>query len=57
MGEVFRARERADGKELYFVAPDSKMMAVTVAASGAATEGTAIPPITLIQHWNPGVKK
>ena len=86
-------RWRADGKELYFVAPDSTMMAVTVAASGAeleagkavalfstnipwgsdkaqyavardgrflinqTREGTATPPITLIQHWNPEAKK
>jgi Tol biopolymer transport system component len=31
-------RWRADGKELYFIAPDSKMMAVTIAASGTTLE-------------------
>jgi hypothetical protein len=31
-------RWRADGKELYFLAPDSTMMAVTVAASGTTLE-------------------
>ena len=33
-----QARWRADGKELYFLAPDSKIMAVTVAASGTTLE-------------------
>jgi dipeptidyl aminopeptidase/acylaminoacyl peptidase len=40
-------RWRADGKELYFIAPDGKLMAATVTASGSAFEpGT---PVALFQ--------
>jgi hypothetical protein len=45
-------RWRVDGKELYFIAPDNKLMAVTVAASGSTFEAgrpvalfpTSVPP-------------
>jgi len=38
-------RWRADGKELYYLAPDGKLMAVPVAAQGAA-QGAALAPGT-----------
>jgi hypothetical protein len=89
-------RWRADGKELYYIAPDGKLMAAPIAASGATVEpgmpvslfqtrilgGGTVPnlgiyydvsadgrflidtvleddasPITLLQNWNPDVKK
>jgi len=43
-------RWRADGKELYFIAPDNKLMAVTVAASGSTFE--AGRPIALFPTSN-----
>ena len=89
---------RHDGKELYYIAPDSKLMAVSVTAAGRGLEmgapvalfqprilyGGALPigtawqydvakdgrflinvtvgdgvtaPITVIQNWQPGMKK
>jgi hypothetical protein len=36
---------RADGKELYFIAPDGKMMAASINSSG--TNLTAGPPVAL----------
>jgi len=40
-------RWRADGKELYYIAPDSKLMATPITASGATIEpGT---PVALFQ--------
>ncbi|HEY4579546.1 MAG TPA: hypothetical protein VIG89_00805, partial [Candidatus Acidoferrales bacterium] len=40
-------RWRADGKELYYIAPDGKLMAAPIAASGATIEpGT---PVALFQ--------
>ena len=37
-------RWRADGKELYFIAPDGKLMAASVTASGATfAAGTPVP--------------
>ena len=91
-------RWRKDGKELYYIAPDSKLMAVSMATTGRAPEmgapvalfrpyilygGTiapgvhwqydvapdgrflinvtpgdvVTPPITVIQHWQAGIKK
>jgi hypothetical protein len=38
-------RWRADGKELYYVAPDSKLMAVAVVTNGA-TQGATFAPGT-----------
>ena len=35
-------RWRADGKELYFLAPDATMMAVPVTASGASFERSVV---------------
>jgi Tol biopolymer transport system component len=40
-------RWRRDGKELFFIAPDAKMMAVAVSAFGASFE--AAPPAALFQ--------
>ena len=40
-------RWRHDGKELFFIAPDAKMMAVAVSASGTSFE--AAPPVALFQ--------
>lgn len=41
-GGGVQPRWRSDGKELYFIAPDSKLMTVTVAVSGSTFEaGTA----------------
>ena len=40
-------RWRADGKELFFVAPDAKVMAAAVAASGRTFE--AAQPVALFQ--------
>jgi len=40
-------RWRADGKELYFIAPDDKMMSVPVTASGSSFE--AGTPVALFQ--------
>jgi hypothetical protein len=40
-------RWRADGKELFFIAPDAKLMALTVAASNVTFE--AAPPVALFQ--------
>ena len=46
-------RWRADGKELYYVAPDDKLIAVTVAAQGAAlAPGT---PEALFQTHIPSI--
>jgi hypothetical protein len=44
-------RERADGKELYFLAPDNKLMA----AAAGATGGTFVPgtPEALFQTHPP----
>ena len=91
-------RWRKDGKELYYIAPDSKLMAVSIVTTGPAPErgepmalfrphivyggtvtpgvqqqydvapdgrflinvtpGDAVtPPITVIQHWQAGIKK
>ena len=40
-------RWRADGKELFFIAPDAKLMAAAVTASDATFE--AAPPVALFQ--------
>ena len=40
-----QARWRADGKELFFISPDGKMMAASIGVSGAAL--TAGTPVTL----------
>jgi len=40
-------RWRADGKELYFIAPSGKMMAARISASGATCE--AATPVALFQ--------
>ena len=40
-------RWRSDGKELFFVAPDAKMMAAAVIASDTTFE--AAPPVALFQ--------
>jgi hypothetical protein len=40
-------RWRADGKELFFIAPDTKLMAAAVTASGTTFE--AAPPVALFQ--------
>jgi len=40
-------RWRADGKELYFIAPDGKMMAAGIAVSGSTLQSD--PPVALFQ--------
>ncbi len=40
-------RWRADGKELFFIAPDAKLMAAAVTASDRTFE--AAPPVALFQ--------
>jgi serine/threonine protein kinase/Tol biopolymer transport system component len=40
-----QARWRADGKELYFIASDGKLMAVPVSSSGSAFEARAAVPL------------
>ena len=40
-------RWRHDGKELFFIAPDGQMIAVTVSVSGTSFE--AAPPVSLFQ--------
>ncbi|PYR82795.1 MAG: hypothetical protein DMG18_14535, partial [Acidobacteria bacterium] len=45
-----RSRRRSDGKELYFVAPDGKLMAASITAAGAtfsAATPTPLFPVTL----------
>ena len=43
-GGVGAPRWRADGKELYFIAPDGKLMAAPVTAKGTALEiGKPVP--------------
>ena len=49
-------RWRSDGKELYYLAPDNKLMAVAAGAQG----GTFVPgtPVVLFQtHPAPGINK
>ena len=49
-------RWRADGKELYYIAPDSKLMAVGVSTQGTTfTPGT--PEALFPTHITPGVFK
>jgi hypothetical protein len=40
-------RWRSDGRELYYVAPDGKLMAVSIAVSGSTLE--CGPPVALFQ--------
>ncbi len=49
-------RWRADGKELYYLAPDAKLMAVAVSARGAAFTARAPEPL-FFTHIAPGVFK
>ena len=49
-------RWRADGKELYYLAPDAKLMAVPVSAHGAAFTARAPEPL-FSTHITPGVFK
>jgi Tol biopolymer transport system component len=55
-GGGIMTRWRADGKELYYLAPDDKLMAVAVTAQGATfTPGT---PQTLFQtHFPNGTRR
>jgi hypothetical protein len=46
-GGGFQTRWSADGRELYFIAPDGKLMAAPVNAS--ATTFAASPPVPLFQ--------
>jgi serine/threonine-protein kinase len=41
-----------DGKELYYIAPDARLMAVTISAKGSAFE--ASPPTALFQTRRAG---
>ncbi|MCU1259437.1 MAG: serine/threonine protein kinase [Bryobacterales bacterium] len=49
-------RWRADGKELYYLAPDAKLMAVAVAAKGA-TFAPGTPEALFPTHITPGIFK
>ncbi len=44
---------RADGKELYYISPDSKLMAVAVRAAGDTFERET-PKALFEAHWQPG---
>jgi len=49
-GGGIQSRWRADGKELYFVAPDGKLMAASITGAGAtfsAATPTPLFPVTL----------
>ena len=48
-GGGIQPRWRTDGKELYFVAPDGKLMAVSITAGATFAAGTpvALFPVTL----------
>ncbi len=50
-GGGIQPRWRADGKELYFIAPDGKLMAASITAAGATfSTGTPVPlfPVGLV---------
>jgi len=54
-------RWRADGKELYFIGPDGKLMAATVSSDGRflinqVLDDPSATPITLILNWKPSAR-